>query len=135
MLEHLLKIAPDRYDITIFNAEPRVNYNRIMLSPVLSGEKTIDEIVINAEAGTPSMASRCCTGASVVAIDREQAAWCIADDGAKPSLYDKLVIATGSNPVHHSGSRPRPAGRPRLPRSRRRQRDDGGRQAGPSTPW
>ena len=39
MLEHLLEAAPDRYQITIFNAEPRVNYDRIMLSPVLSGEK------------------------------------------------------------------------------------------------
>ncbi len=33
--------------VTIFGAEPRVNYNRIMLSPVLAGEKTFDEIVIN----------------------------------------------------------------------------------------
>ena len=39
MLEHLLENAPEAYDVTIFNAEPRVNYNRIMLSPVLSGEK------------------------------------------------------------------------------------------------
>ena len=37
-LETLIDLAPDAYDITIFNAEPRVNYNRIMLSPVLSGE-------------------------------------------------------------------------------------------------
>ncbi len=40
MLEHLFEAAPDAYDVTIFNAEPRVNYDRIMLSPVLSGEKT-----------------------------------------------------------------------------------------------
>ena len=40
MLEHLFELSPDAYDITIFNAEPRVNYNRLMLSPVLSGEKT-----------------------------------------------------------------------------------------------
>ena len=37
-LETLLEVAPGKFDITIFNAEPRVNYNRIMLSPVLSGE-------------------------------------------------------------------------------------------------
>jgi nitrite reductase (NADH) large subunit len=37
MLEHLFEAAPDAYDVTIFNAEPRVNYDRIMLSPVLSG--------------------------------------------------------------------------------------------------
>ena len=38
-LEQLFETAPDAYDVTIFNAEPRVNYDRIMLSPVLSGEK------------------------------------------------------------------------------------------------
>ena len=40
VLEHLVENAPDAYDITLFNAEPRGNYNRIMLSPVLSCEKT-----------------------------------------------------------------------------------------------
>ncbi len=46
-LEELLKIAPDSYDITVFGAEPHPNYNRIVLSPVLAGEQTIDEIVLN----------------------------------------------------------------------------------------
>jgi nitrite reductase (NADH) large subunit len=49
MLEHLIERAPDLYDITIFNAEPRVNYDRIMLSPVLSGEKDFEEIVIHGD--------------------------------------------------------------------------------------
>jgi nitrite reductase (NADH) large subunit len=48
-LEELLKIAPDQYDITVFGAEPYGNYNRIMLSPVLAGEKTIDDIMLNDE--------------------------------------------------------------------------------------
>ena len=46
-LEELLAIAPDKFDITVFGAEPHGNYNRIMLSPVLAGEKTIDQIMIN----------------------------------------------------------------------------------------
>jgi hypothetical protein len=46
-LEELLKIAPDLYDITVFGAEPHPNYNRILLSPVLAGEQTLDEIVLN----------------------------------------------------------------------------------------
>jgi NADPH-dependent 2,4-dienoyl-CoA reductase/sulfur reductase-like enzyme len=58
-LEELLKIAPDLYDITVFGAEPHPNYNRILLSPVLAGEQTLDEIVLNPLAGTPSTASRC----------------------------------------------------------------------------
>src|SRR5688572_19945975 len=46
-LEELLKIAPDLYDITVFGAEPHPNYNRILLSPVLAGEQTIEQIVLN----------------------------------------------------------------------------------------
>ena len=46
-LEELLKLAPDAYDITVFGAEPHPNYNRILLSPVLSGEQTLDEIMLN----------------------------------------------------------------------------------------
>jgi nitrite reductase (NADH) large subunit len=46
-VEELLKIKPDHYDITIFGAEPHPNYNRILLSPVLAGEMTISEIVLN----------------------------------------------------------------------------------------
>ena len=46
-LEELLKLAPDLYDVTVFGAEPHPNYNRILLSPVLAGEQTLDEIVLN----------------------------------------------------------------------------------------
>ena len=46
-LEELLKLAPDMYDITVFGAEPHPNYNRILLSPVLAGEMTIHDIVLN----------------------------------------------------------------------------------------
>ena len=46
-VEEVLKRDPDRYEITIFGAEPRVNYDRIMLSPVLAGEKAFEDIVLN----------------------------------------------------------------------------------------
>ena len=46
-IEHLLTIAPDRYDISIYGAEPHPNYNRILLSPVLAGEMTMNDIVLN----------------------------------------------------------------------------------------
>ena len=48
-LERLLESSPDAYEVTIFNAEPRVNYDRIMLSPILSGEKSFEEIVIHGD--------------------------------------------------------------------------------------
>ena len=46
-IEELLKVSPELYDITVFGAEPHPNYNRILLSPVLAGEQTLDEIVLN----------------------------------------------------------------------------------------
>ena len=49
MLEHLFETAPGNYQVTIFNAEPRVNYDRIMLSPVLSGEKEYEEIIVQGD--------------------------------------------------------------------------------------
>ncbi len=61
MLEHLLEAAPGRYGITIFNAEPRVNYDRILLSPVLSGEKSFEEIVIHGD-GWYERATASCSG-------------------------------------------------------------------------
>ncbi|MEQ8805386.1 MAG: hypothetical protein RIE16_06395 [Rhodospirillales bacterium] len=50
VLDHLFDKAPDAYQVTIFNAEPRVNYDRIMLSPVLSGEKAYEDIIIHDDA-------------------------------------------------------------------------------------
>ena len=58
-LEELLKIAPDFYDITVFGAEPHPNYNRILLSPVLAGEQTIEEIILNDWSWYTATESRC----------------------------------------------------------------------------
>ena len=49
-LEELLKLEPELYDITVFGAEPHPNYNRILLSPVLAGEMTLPDIVLNDHA-------------------------------------------------------------------------------------
>ncbi len=70
MLEHLLEAAPGRYEVTIFNAEPRVNYDRIMLSPVLSGEKAYEDIVIHDDAWYASHGITLHRGHRIVAIDR-----------------------------------------------------------------
>ena len=56
-VEELLARDPGRYRVTIFGAEPHVNYNRIMLSPVLAGDKSFDDIVINPAPGTTTTAS------------------------------------------------------------------------------
>lgn len=96
MLEHLFELAPEQYDVTIFNAEPRVNYNRLMLSPVLSGEKTYEDIITHDNAWYDQNSVRLHKGKKVTKIDRA-AKTVTAEDGTEAS-YDKLVIATGSSP-------------------------------------
>ncbi|UCI22377.1 nitrite reductase large subunit NirB [Mesorhizobium sp. B2-1-8] len=96
MLEHLLEQAPDRYAVTIFNAEPRVNYDRIMLSPVLSGEKAYEEIIIHGDGWYIKHGITLYKGHKIVAIDRQ--AKTVTSDHGVTEPYDKLVIATGSVP-------------------------------------
>jgi len=95
-VEELLKLAPEQYDITVFGAEPYGNYNRIMLSPVLAGEKTIDEIMLNDEQWYSDNSITLHKGKTVVDIDRTQRK-VIADDGTTET-YDRLLLSTGSNP-------------------------------------
>ena len=96
LLETLFEADPNRYQVTIFNAEPRVNYDRIMLSPVLSGEKTYDEIVIHGDAWYIEHEVLLLKGHKVVAMDRT--ARTVVSDQGTVAAYDKLVIATGSLP-------------------------------------
>lgn len=94
VLEHLFEAGAD-YDVTLFNAEARGNYNRIMLSPVLSGEKTYDDIVTHDADWYEENGVTCHFGTHVTGINR--AAKTITSTSGTVS-YDKLVIATGSAP-------------------------------------
>src|SRR5688572_7476749 len=96
MLEHLLEAAPDRYQITIFNAEPRVNYDRIMLSPVLSGEKAFEEIVIHGDGWYVDNGITRYKGHKAVAASR--AARTVSSDRGVTEPYARLVTAAGSVP-------------------------------------
>jgi nitrite reductase (NADH) large subunit len=95
-LEELLKIAPDLYDVTVFGAEPHPNYNRILLSPVLAGEQTIDEIILNPLSWYAEHGVTLHTGKKVAKVDRIKRL-VIAEDGTE-AAYDRLLLATGSNP-------------------------------------
>jgi nitrite reductase (NADH) large subunit len=95
-LEELLKIAPDLYDVTVFGAEPHPNYNRILLSPVLAGEQTIDEIILNPLSWYAEQGVTLHTGKKVAKVDRIKRV-VIAEDGTE-APYDRLLLATGSNP-------------------------------------
>ena len=95
-LEELLKAAPGMYDITVFGDEPHPNYNRIMLSPVLAGEQTVAQIVLNDRDWYAGQGITLHTGKRVVKIDRQRR-FVEADDGTRAE-YDRLLLATGSKP-------------------------------------
>ncbi|MCU7812810.1 MAG: nitrite reductase large subunit NirB, partial [Candidatus Thiodiazotropha sp. (ex Notomyrtea botanica)] len=95
-VEELLKLEPEMYEITVFGAEPHPNYNRIMLSPVLAGEKTIDDIVLNNREWYADNGITLHTGDPVVAIDRISRQ--VKTASGNTLSYDRLLLATGSNP-------------------------------------
>jgi nitrite reductase (NADH) large subunit len=96
-LEECLARAADRYEITVIGAEPHPNYNRILLSSVLAGDKTLDEIVINGPRWYAERGVRLMLGTRAVAIDRAARQVMLDDGSAVP--YDKLLLATGSKPM------------------------------------
>ncbi len=96
-IEQLLARAPSAYAITVFGAEARVNYNRIMLSPLLAGEKSFSEIVIHDEDWYARHGVKLRRGEKVVEIDRIRKS--VRTEGGDIFAYDELVIATGSQPI------------------------------------
>ncbi len=94
-LEHIFDAGAD-YDVTLFNAEPRGNYNRIMLSPVLSGDKSYEEIVTHDAAWYDANSVTCRFGERIAQIDR--AAKTVTAENGDVLPYDKLMFGTGSNP-------------------------------------
>lgn len=95
-VEEILKRDANQFEITVFGAEPYGNYNRIMLSPVLSGEKTFDDIVINSPEWYAENKITLHTDAEVTEIDRT--AKIVKSANGLEAAYDKLLIATGSEP-------------------------------------
>ncbi|HSI43095.1 MAG TPA: nitrite reductase large subunit NirB [Methylotenera sp.] len=95
-VEELLKIAPDFYDITVFGDEPYPNYNRIMLSPVLANEQTIEDIILNTREWYAENNITLHTSARINKIDRKNRV-VYAEDGTSAE-YDRLLLATGSKP-------------------------------------
>lgn len=95
LIETLVETDPSAYDITLFNAEPRGNYNRIMLSPVLSGEKTYEEIVTHSDEWYGEHGVTTYFGEAVTSVDQMART---VSTASHTVAYDKLVIATGSAP-------------------------------------
>ncbi len=95
-LEDLLDMAPDRYDITVIGEEPWGNYNRIMLSPVLSGEKSFAEIMLHSADWYAEKGIRFIAGDAASSIDRSRKQ--VHTEKGEIVAYDRLILATGSKP-------------------------------------
>ena len=96
-VELLLERAPDIYDITVFGSEPYGNYNRILLSPVLAGEKSVEQIMLNTLDWYESNNITLYSGETVAMIDRRTLE-VVTDKGTRVP-YDRLLVATGSHPI------------------------------------
>jgi nitrite reductase (NADH) large subunit len=94
--EILARDGGARFRITVLGDEPHGNYNRILLSNMLAGSETEDEIVLNPFDWYEVNGIRLRTSTRAVRVDR-YARIVDADDGTCEP-YDKLIIATGSRP-------------------------------------
>ena len=99
-VEELIKLAPDLYDITVFGTEPHPNYNRILLSPVLAGEQTVEQIILNSWEWYAENHITLHAGKTVTEVDRvKRVVRAVATDGSViEAPYDRLLLCTGSNP-------------------------------------
>ncbi|UMR31363.1 FAD-dependent oxidoreductase [Massilia sp. MB5] len=95
-VEELLRFDPQHYDITVFGAEPHGNYNRILLSPVLAGEKTVDDIMLNTREWYEHHGITLHAGDPVERIDRKRRV--VRARSGREVHYDRLLLATGSRP-------------------------------------
>ncbi|HVY24814.1 MAG TPA: nitrite reductase small subunit NirD [Steroidobacteraceae bacterium] len=96
-VEELLQLAPNAYDITVISAEPHANYNRILLSPVLSGEKTVADIIINPLSWYDEKGIKLYRDDPAASIDRKRRM--VKTRSGLSIPYDRLLLATGSNPI------------------------------------
>jgi nitrite reductase (NADH) large subunit len=96
-LEELVTLAPDLFDITVFGAEPHANYNRILLSPVLAGERDLDDIMLNGVDWYREHNIALHLGKKITKVDRRHRT--VESDNGTVATYDRLLIATGSNPI------------------------------------
>ncbi|MDX1805142.1 MAG: FAD-dependent oxidoreductase [Alcanivorax sp.] len=96
LLEELIRVAPDLYQITVVGEEPFAGYNRVMLSPLLGGRTDEAGISTHDHSWYRQRGIRLITGCAVTEIDRLRrqvrtaAGHCLS--------YDRLVLATGAAP-------------------------------------
>lgn len=95
-VEELLALEPDYYHITVVGKEPHGNYNRIMLSPVLAGEKSFADIMLHTPDWYAARGICLKSGVIVQAVNRARRE--VQLDNGEVLGYERLLVATGSNP-------------------------------------
>lgn len=99
MVETLLQLAPMRYDITVIGREPHGNYNRVLLSPLLAGETTVEQTLIHDPDWYHRHGITLRVGETVEQVN-------IAERTLRTDQrllhWDRLVLATGSQPCRPS---------------------------------
>lgn len=95
-LEEILRRDRERYEVTVFGAEKYGNYNRILLSSVLAGDASWDEIMLHPEGWYAQHSVNLRLGIPVIAIDRTRRVVRASDGSETP--YDRIIMATGSEP-------------------------------------
>lgn len=98
-VEEVLNIGRGQYDITVFGSEPYGNYNRIMLSSVLSGEKNIEDIVTHDRQWYQENQITLHAGAEKAVVHINRVEKCVTAKDGTQAPYDRLLIATGAKPV------------------------------------
>lgn len=96
-VQNIINENPNLYKITMFGREPHANYSRIMLSSVLQGETSLEDIVINKKSWYEKNSIQLFSGETVTKIDKENKY--VKTDKCREVSYDKLIIATGSSPL------------------------------------
>ena len=95
MVEHLLQLAPQRYAITVIGREPHGSYNRVLLSPVLAGEKRFEETLLYPHDWYARHGVTLLAGETVLRVDLAARA---LDTDRRALAWDRLVFATGARP-------------------------------------
>ncbi|THF73047.1 nitrite reductase large subunit NirB [Cohnella fermenti] len=95
-VEEICALAPEKFEITIIGSEPHPNYNRILLSKVLQGDASMDDIILNSWQWYEEKGIRLITGQKVVRLDSERKT--VATGSGRSIGYDRLILATGSTP-------------------------------------
>jgi nitrite reductase (NADH) large subunit len=93
-VEQILKYSP-MFRITVFGDETHVNYNRVLLSSVLAGEKSEDEVVINSLEWYQERQIDLRVGVRIIDVDPQKKT--VTGNDGSVTEYDVLLLATGSS--------------------------------------